>query len=545
MRHINRGVGAAVLAFSLAATTVACGSTEDGDAPGMRAVEADGVRIATDADGSGVEATRLLVESAPVVVVAAPDEAAQATAASVAVGLRAPMLTAVPGGEAGLADEVSRLGAERVLRVGAVSFGYDDGEVVDSPTDRPGLEELTGITFDSELEVPGDRLDDVTVHQSPGAPALMTIGGPNTAGGGADAAGGGEGAAEPFEPGAPAWDGDDAPSVLVHDRTPVASIATAVAAGAAVSHLRAPDPRVDGGSVEAVRDADAVYALGPGWGTEQELGDRVETARTVPELPGGGQLMFPGRRFVAAYGSPITPALGILGEQGPAESVARVQTLVDQYQPFSPEPVVPAFEIIGTVAAGGPGADGNFTNEWDPEIFVPLVDAITEAGGYAVIDLQPGMADMVDQAKIFEDLLRRPGVGLALDPEWKLKPGQQPGAQIGSVDAEEINRVIHWLADLTRDSGGPQKLLILHQFSMAMISNRDRIDTSRPEVAIALHADGHGTPQLKMETWDVLRSGLSPDIWMAWKNFYDEDTPTFTPEQTMAVRPRPWFVSYQ
>ena len=255
--------------------------------------------------------------------------------------------------------------------------------------------------------------------------------------------------------------------------------------------------------------------------------------------------MFPGRRFVAAYGSPITPALGILGEQGPAESVARVQTLVDQYQPFSPEPVVPAFEIIGTVAAGGPGADGNFTNEWDPEIFVPLVDAITEAGGYAVIDLQPGMADMVDQAKIFEDLLRRPGVGLALDPEWKLKPGQQPGAQIGSVDAEEINRVIHWLADLTRDSGGPQKLLILHQFSMAMISNRDRIDTSRPEVAIALHADGHGTPQLKMETWDVLRSGLSPDIWMAWKNFYDEDTPTFTPEQTMAVRPRPWFVSYQ
>ena len=109
MRHFNRGVGAAVLAFSLAATTVACGSTEDGDAPGMRAVEADGVRIAADADGSGVEATRLLVESAPVVVVAAPDEAAQATAASVAVGLRAPMLTAVPGGEAGLADEVSRL----------------------------------------------------------------------------------------------------------------------------------------------------------------------------------------------------------------------------------------------------------------------------------------------------------------------------------------------------------------------------------------------------------------------------------------------------
>ena len=78
-----------------------------------------------------------------------------------------------------------------------------------------------------------------------------------------------------------------------------------------------------------------------------------------------------------------------------------------------------------------------------------------------------------------------------------------------------------------------------------MIANREDIDTSRPELAISLHADGHGTPEMKFETWDVLRSGLPSDIWMAWKNFYDEDTPTFTPEQTMDVEPRPWFVSYQ
>ncbi|MBC7295809.1 MAG: hypothetical protein H5T79_05620, partial [Dietzia sp.] len=158
---------------------------------------------------------------------------------------------------------------------------------------------------------------------------------------------------------------------------------------------------------------------------------------------------------------------------------------------------------------------------------------------------QPGMADLLDQARLFEELLRRPNVGLALDPEWKLEPGQRPGAQIGSASAEEINRVTHWLADLTRDTGGPQKLLILHQFSLAMITDREDIDTSRPEVAISLHADGHGTPEMKLETWEVLQQGLSPDIWMAWKNFYDEDTPTFTAEQTMAVEPRPWFVSYQ
>jgi hypothetical protein len=33
---------------------------------------------------------------------------------------------------------------------------------------------------------------------------------------------------------------------------------------------------------------------------------------------------------------------------------------------------------------------------------------------------------------------------------------------------------------------------------------------------------------------------------MGWKNFYDEDHPTFTPRQTYRdVRPAPWFVSYQ
>ena len=538
MRHINRGVGAAVLAVSLVSTTVACTSDGGGDGTGIAAAAVDGIRVADEgrADGTGAGATRLLVDSAPVAVVAAADDASQARAASVAVGLRAPMLTAVDGAGDGLTEELDRLGVERVLRVGEAPLDVDGVEVVDAPADREGLEELTGISFHDEQDVPADRVDDVTVHQQPGSPSLLSAG---------DVAGPADSDAAAFAPAPAAWEGEGAPVVLVHDETPLAAVATAVAAGAAVSHLRAPDPRVDAGSVEAVRGAETVLALGPGWGSEDELRDRVERARTVPELPGGGQLLFPGRRFVAAYGSPITPALGILGEQGPEESAERVRRLVEEYQPFSPEPVLPAFEIIATVASTSPGDDGNFTNEWPAEEFVPLIDAITEAGGYAVIDLQPGMADLLDQAKLYEELLKRPNVGLALDPEWKLTPGQQPGAQIGSADADEINRVVHWLADLTAETGGPQKLLILHQFNLSMLRDRERIDTSREELAISLHADGHGSPQMKFETWDVLRKDLSPDIWMAWKNFYDEDSPTFTPEETMAVVPRPWFVSYQ
>ena len=516
---------------------LACSGGDDGEA--STSAEVSGPQVVTAASGTGADAVRSLVDAAPLVVVSSEDPAAQGLAASVAVGLRAPMLTSVDGRADEIAGELGRLGVQRVLTVGDPDLGGSGVEAIPAPGDREALQELTGIDFADEQRFPADRIDDVTVHQDPGAPMLIRVQGGATGGGGGDHDG------DAVRPVGAAFSADDAPTVLVTDDTPVAAVVTAVATGATVAHLRAPDPRVDGGSVEAVDTDRPILAFGPDWGDTDTFGDRIDQARTRPQLPGGGQLVFPGRRFVAAYGSPITEALGILGEQGPKESVERVRALARDYQPFSPEPVIPAFEIIGTVASSSAGADGNFTNEWDPKEFVPLIDAITEGGGYAVIDLQPGMADLLDQAKPFADLLKRPNVGLALDPEWKMEPGQRPAEQVGSADAEEINRVITWLADLTRDSGGPQKLLILHQFNLQMITNRDRIDTSRPELAIALHADGHGTPDLKMGTWNVLRKDLDPKIWMAWKNFYDEDTPTFTPEQTMAVEPRPWFVSYQ
>ena len=40
---------------------------------------------------------------------------------------------------------------------------------------------------------------------------------------------------------------------------------------------------------------------------------------------------------------------------------------------------------------------------------------------YVVLDLQPGRSNFLDQAKLYEPLLRLPHVGLALDPEWRLR----------------------------------------------------------------------------------------------------------------------------
>ncbi|MGO1715261.1 MAG: hypothetical protein ACTHYS_09300, partial [Ancrocorticia populi] len=220
-------------------------------------------------------------------------------------------------------------------------------------------------------------------------------------------------------------------------------------------------------------------------------------------------------------------------------------TGAEQYEPYSDEQVIPAMEIIATVASAEPGPDNNYSTELDPEALRPWVDRAAEEGIYVVIDLQPGMSSFSEQAKIYEDLLKEPNVGLAIDSEWRLKDGQKHMEQIGTVDAKEINETMEWLAGLTAENDLPQKVFIMHQFSMSMITNRQDLDTSHDELAMVLHADGHGTPDLKMGTWNALQQDLPEGIRMAWKNFYDEDDPTFSPEQTMEVDPKPWFVSYQ
>jgi len=114
------------------------------------------------------------------------------------------------------------------------------------------------------------------------------------------------------------------------------------------------------------------------------------------------------------------------------------------------------------------------------------------------------------------------------------------------VDVEEVNRVVTWLADLTRASALPQKLLVLHQFRLAMLPGRERLDTSRAELAVMVHADGQGSQADKQATWRALHAGAPAGLAWGWKNFYDEDLPMLTPAQTIAqVSPVPDLVSYQ
>lgn len=323
-------------------------------------------------------------------------------------------------------------------------------------------------------------------------------------------------------------------SLLTNSDDPIA-IAQARAAGGTVSVLRN-DPRAAGAIPELEEPLVTLF--------DEDMAGKWQAATSGMELPGGGQLVFDNKRYVALYGNPASPALGVLGEQDTPATVARAAEVAKPYEEFTDDTVIPALEIIVTVASGAAGDDGNYSNEWDPDGFIDLIEAAEEAGQYVILDFQPGRSDFLSQVKQYEKLLAYPHVGVALDPEWRLGPTEMPLTRIGHVEAAEVNEVVDYLADYVRENKLPQKALVLHQFQLQMLRDRDQIDISRPELAVVIHADGQGSQGAKASTWQTLHTD-APDVHWGWKNFYDEDIPLLSPKETYEVSPMPDFVSYQ
>jgi hypothetical protein len=343
-------------------------------------------------------------------------------------------------------------------------------------------------------------------------------------------------------------------AVLVHtgssaDATElaVAATATARAAGARVIDLPGFDPRANEAVIRALVASrpQRVIAVGAGFGSASLLGARVAVAETGVQLPGGGQVLFPARRIVALYGAPGTPALGVLGHQGLAASIARAKATAAQYARLSKVPVIPSFEIIATVAEAKPGPSGTYSYESTVKSLRPWVTAASKAGMYVTLDLQPGRASLLAQAKRYRSLLELPNVGLALDPEWKLRPGQLPLRQIGSVSVTEVNQVASWLAWLTAKYHLPQKLLELHEFRLTMIQGIQRLDTRHDDLAIVINMDGQGAPGTKLHTWRAVVANAPKGVYFGWKDFYIKDTPMLGPVRTIGHHPAPVLISYQ
>ena len=529
-----------------------------------------GVVPGTEAHELAVGVAEALVASAPVVVLAAEDEGLRAASAAVALGV--PVVVDGPG----TAEQLDRLGTEVALALGPVS---DPGIDVVVPGSDDELADLLGID-QGAVTVSAEEAAQRLAELDPTDPQLLvpsadaaTAPPPDGVSSTGDAAT--STAAATDTAGRTAAPGDDAgttaPEPLTSDRDelpvttapePVgqvtvltdgapaglAALGTARAAGARVLVGPHTDPRADSATIQALAGSGegAVLGLGDSYGGSEDLAWKVSTARTGVELPGGGQLTLPGKTYVALYGTPSTGALGVLGEQPIEQTIERAEEHAGWYAELTDETVVPTHEIIVTVASAGPGADGNYSEEIPVADLEPLVDLAEEHGHYVVLDLQPGRTDFRTQAELYEELLLRPHVGLALDPEWRIGPDEVHLVRIGHVEAREVNEVVDYLADLTRENDLPQKVLVLHMFQNRMIPDVEEVDLSREELAVLIHVDGQGAQPDKQTTWHTLRQHAPSVEHWGWKNFYDEDVPMLSAEETMTlVEPTPDFISYQ
>lgn len=524
------------------------GEGDDGSGDGGTAEAGSGPLFAPgDPAASATTLAGLLFTASPAAVILAPgvtgDQAEPAVTAAVEAGV--PCL--VDGD--GIAEELDRLGVERVRLVGG--SGGTSGSGSEGSSDPSGSE--TGS-------------DTQTSSGSESSTNSETGSGSETSAGGDASA-----SASPASDGAehrwsqavrdreqveslPAVQRDDPPRLIVTCADPEQHVAALATLRAALGEhedtevITADDPRAQP-VVEALRSDDPprLVVVGDSRVPAEQLEGAVTMAREAPTVPGGGVLPLGGdRRMIALYGHPGVAGLGLLGEQDIEPAIERVEGYLEEYREVSDHTFLPAFEIIATIADSGPGPDGDYSSESDLPFLRPWIDAAAEAGVYVLLDLQPGRADFLSQAERYAELLKEPHVGLALDPEWRLEPGQRPLQQIGHVEIDEVNEVATWLAELTREAGLPQKIFMLHQFQLQMLRDRDQLRTDLPEIVTVIHADGHGTPDLKQGTWDAVKTDLPEGVLLGWKNFIDEDTPTFTPEQTMTdVQPAPRFVSYQ
>jgi hypothetical protein len=144
--------------------------------------------------------------------------------------------------------------------------------------------------------------------------------------------------------------------------------------------------------------------------------------------------------------------------------------------------------------------------------------------------------------------LRETDVGLALDPEWAMKPNQKPGVFYGNTTGAVINDVAEYLSSLIREGSLPEKALVYHQVNDEVF-REDAVLKPFPGVALIKSVDGLGPIAAKMNTYRYLVKKINPCEHPGFKLFFDEDTRDghrmMTPKEVLGLTPQPEYVMYE
>ncbi|MBP2415269.1 hypothetical protein ACFFOM_03185 [Microlunatus capsulatus] len=263
------------------------------------------------------------------------------------------------------------------------------------------------------------------------------------------------------------------------------------------------------------------------------------------ELPRGGRTVFPRYRLVGYAGLTGAPTLGRLGT-GPLDQ--RVDELERRARPYRDgREVLPVLEVIATIVQADPGRDGTYRTRIGDDQIARYLRAARAHDALLLLNIQPGRADFLDEAKAYRRWLDEPDVGLALDPEWAMGPGQVPGRVFGHTTGRELDGVARYLSDVVAAGDLPEKVLVYHQLAPSVVRREQGLRDHRG-VAVVKSVDGIGSRGAKEATYRLVDRTTPEHVHAGFKLFYDEDAeagPLMTPAQVLALRPRPEYVLYE
>ena len=264
------------------------------------------------------------------------------------------------------------------------------------------------------------------------------------------------------------------------------------------------------------------------------------------ELPNGGRVLFPNYRLCGFVGYPGAEGQGRLGIGDVNE---RMIELHDACAPYALDrPIMPVMELIATTVHPVPGPDGMWRGRTEPAIIDYWLEVARQNNAILLLDIQPGQASFIDEVRALEPYLAEPDVGVALDPEWAMAPGQIPMDSFGSTSGEELDEVATYLSNLVEERQLPDKVMVYHVLHPEIITNEEALQP-HPGVALVKSADGIGSPGAKVDTYNRVAGSIPPGAEMGFKLFYEEDVDTsgilMTPDEVMALTPTPSYIMYE
>ena len=267
--------------------------------------------------------------------------------------------------------------------------------------------------------------------------------------------------------------------------------------------------------------------------------------QTNSSLPRGGREVFPRYRLVGYAGLTGAKTLGRLGTGKLDQRVTEMERRAKPYA--AGRQIMPVLEVITTIVQGSAGRDHEYRVRLSDARIGTYLKVARRHRAMLLLNIQPGRAAFIDEARAYRRWLEQPDVGLALDPEWAMDAHQVPGRVFGHTTGAELNQVAAYLSDLVAGKKLPEKVLVYHQLAPRIVRRESGLKAHRGVVLIK-SVDGIGQRAAKINTYRRVNETTPRHVHPGFKLFYTEDQKSghlMTPKQVLALRPRPEYVLYE